>query len=85
MTIIGQNKGIIANYDNIQEIFIGADRTTIKIDFTSGRGCEAARYPAKEDCLLALERLSAAIEAGDKVFEFPQKIERHGINRSKQK
>jgi len=76
MTIVSQNKGIIANYDNIQEIFIGADRQSIKVDFSSGRGCEVGKYPSTEHCLLVLGTLAAAIKAGEPVYEFPQNVRR---------
>lgn len=74
MTIVGQNKGVIANYDNVQEIYIGADRQSIKVDFVSGRGCEVGKYPSTEYCVKALGSLTAAIKANEEVFEFPQNV-----------
>lgn len=76
--IIMSNSGMnILNLSEVENIFIGADRKSIKANMVSRSGSEVAKYDNLEQCKYALEMLFVSIKSEDKAFQFPsvQEIE----------
>ena len=77
MVIMSNSQLNILNLEQIENIFIGADRKSIKANMVSRAGCEVAKYENFEQCKYALEMLFVRIKSEDKTFQFPsiQEIE----------
>lgn len=77
MVIMSNSQFNVLNLDQIENIFIGADRKSIKANMVSRSGCELAKYENIEQCKYALEMLFVSIKSEDKAFQFPsvQEIE----------
>ena len=72
MIIMSLNGTNIINMDCVENIFLGADRKSIKANMTSRSGCELAKYSSYDQCKYALESLYMAVKGEDKVFQFPR-------------
>lgn len=72
MIIMSLNGTNIINMDCVENIFLGADRKSIKANMTSRSGCELAKYSNYEQCKYALEALFIAVKGEDRVFQFPR-------------
>lgn len=71
MVIMSNSQSNILNLEQIENIFIGADRKSIKANMVSRSGCEVAKYENLEQCKYALEMLFVSIKSEDKTFQFP--------------
>lgn len=72
MIIMSLNGTNLINMEQIENIFLGADRKSIKANMVSRSGCELAKYSDYECCKYALEALYVAIKSEDKAFQFPK-------------
>ena len=75
MIIMSNSQLNILNLEQIENIFIGADRKSIKANMVSRAGCEVAKYENLEQCMYALGMLFTSIKNEDKTFQFPSVYE----------
>lgn len=69
MSLSGMN---VVNMDFVENIFLGADKLSVKANMASRAGCELARYSTMENCKYALEAFYMAVKGEDRVFQFPK-------------
>lgn len=72
MIIMSLNGSNLINMEQVENIFLGADRKSVKANMVSRSGCELAKYSDYECCKYALEALFLAIKNEDKAFQFPK-------------
>lgn len=75
MILMGKNSGTIVNLSQVENIFIGGDRCSIKANMASRSGCELAKYDNAEQCRYAMEMLYEAIKGDERAFQFPKESE----------
>lgn len=71
MVIMVQSKKAVVLSQHVENVFAGSDGLAIKINFTSGRGSEAAKYSDRDKALYALDMFFVACRSGEDFFEFP--------------
>lgn len=81
MFILSKSQSNLVNMNEVENIFIGADKKSIKANMVSRSGCELAKYQTSEQCKFALGMLYSSIQANENVFSFPKEID---INFAKQ-
>ena len=72
MIVMSLNGTNLINMEQVENIFLGADRKSIKANMVSRSGCELAKYSNYEYCEYALEALYLAAKSEDKAFQFPK-------------
>lgn len=77
MYIINKNKTQIVNLEQVTAVYIGADECSIKADFSTGKGCQIAKYDSQTAAVAALEMLGKAIGKTEAFF-FPDDAYIHG-------
>lgn len=70
MYVINKSKTQIVNLEQITAVYIGADECSIKADFSTGKGCQIAKYDSQAAAVVALEMLGKAIGKTEAFF-FP--------------
>lgn len=70
MYIVNKSKTQLLNFEQVTTLYIGADDVSIKADFTTGNGCQVARYNSHSEATAAIEMLGRAIGRSE-VFFFP--------------
>ena len=71
MVIMNNSESSLVDYEQIEVIFIGSDRKSIKANMISRSGCELAKYENYEQCKYALGMLFEAIRGEERSFQFP--------------
>lgn len=74
MYIISKGNTQLINLAHVTAMYIGADECSIKVDFSTGKGCQVARYNSKAEVKAAMEMLSKAI-GHTEIFCFPNSEE----------
>ena len=79
MYIVNKSKTQLLNLEQVTALYIGADDVSaddvsIKADFTTGNGCQVARYNSRAEATAAIEMLGRAIGRSE-VFFFPDSKE----------
>lgn len=72
MIIMSLSGMSVVNMDFVENIFLGADRLSIKANMASRSGCELAKYSTTENCKNALEAFYMAVKGDERVFQFPK-------------
>lgn len=62
MFVVSKDKKCILNADNINDIHLGRDGYNIKVEYTSGKGCQIGRYENEKQAIAALEILIKRME-----------------------
>lgn len=70
MLVVSKSRGAIVNMNNIACMYIG-ERTTIKVSYVQGSGCQVASYNTQEEAEEALKMLAESIGKAE-VFFFPE-------------
>ena len=70
MYIVNKTKTQIVNLEQVTAVYIGADECSIKVDFSTGKGCQIAKYDSTMAAVTALEMLGKAIGKAEAFF-FP--------------
>jgi hypothetical protein len=75
MILLGQNKQVIWNFDDISRLHVTGRGTGIQAIGRNGAGGELAQYRNREQASYVLEMLASAISADDRLFTFPSEQE----------
>lgn len=71
MVIITQNKQAIWQFNDITRLHVTGTGTGIQAVAQNGSGGEIAKYKNRDQCIIALGMLVAAIDANENTFSFP--------------
>lgn len=96
MYVLSKNRMQIINLAHVTAMYLGADETSIKVDFVTGRGSQIGKYVSDTYAKKALELLILAIGRRGEAFSMPtdeeirellgnQKPKNHNIGGKKQK
>jgi len=75
MIIVGQNKRVVWNFDDVSRVHVTGRGTGIQVVARNGSGGEVAQYRDREQATFVMEMMASAISAGDSVFSFPSERE----------
>ena len=75
MIIVGQNKRVVWNFDDVSRVHVTGRGTGIQAVARNGSGGEVAQYRDREQSTYVMEMLSSAISAQENVFAFPSERE----------
>lgn len=70
MYVIDKNRTAIINTEHMTSMHIGGDRTSIKVNFVNGSGCQLGNYCTSQEAEIALGMVMQQI-AKDGVFYMP--------------
>ena len=96
MYVLSKNRMQIINLEHVTAMYLGADVTSIKVDFVTGRGSQIGKYVSDTYAKKALELLILAIGRRGEAFSMPtdeeirellgnQESKNHNIGGKKQK
>ena len=74
MYILAKSRSNIINSAHVENIFIGSDGKSIKVNMVSRSGCETAKYETRGQAEFALGMLFSAMAGNERVFEFPEEV-----------
>lgn len=60
MYIVNKDKTQIVNLEQVTCLYIGGDECTIKAEFSTGKGCQIARYDSHEVAAAVIEEIGKA-------------------------
>ena len=75
MIIVGQNKRVVWNFDDVSRVHVTGRGTGIQVVARNGSGGEVAQYRDREQSTYVMEMLASAISAQENVFAFPSERE----------
>lgn len=78
MYILNKNRTQIVNLDHVTAMYVGADETSIKVDFVTGKGCQVGKYASEKHAQKALEMLTLNIGRKE-AFRMPGDEEIRGL------
>lgn len=71
MILMSKNKDSIINLEYVENIYIGANGSSIKIVLNSGNGSQLGAYTTSEEAQIALKILSDRIRSNQSFIEMP--------------
>ena len=71
MLLMSKNKDSIVNLEYVENIYIGANGTSIKMISNSGSGSQLGAYTTSEETKMALNILSNRIKSNESLIEMP--------------
>lgn len=78
MYILNKSRTQIVNLDHVTAMYVGADETSIKVDFVTGKGCQIGKYASEKHAQKALEMLTLNIGRKE-AFRMPADEEIRGL------
>ena len=71
MLLMSKNKDSIVNLEYVENVYIGANGTSIKMISNSGNGSQLGAYTTSEETKMALNILSNRIKSNESLIEMP--------------
>ena len=71
MLLMSKNKDSIVNLEYVENVYIGANGTSIKMISNSGNGSQLGAYTTSAETKMALNILSNRIKSNESLIEMP--------------